>query len=262
IPDGEYAAEDYADTDGYSSEPIRIRVKLIVKGSEITVDFEGTDPPCKGAINSPMANTMSATLYSLQFFLAPHAPANEGMFVPIHVRLPDNCWLNAKWPSPTIGCTTLTSSKITSAIWQALAQAIPERIAASTYAECNWFVAAVRDENGTTDVFSDLPAGGWGGTPFGDGMSVTQDPLGNCMNMQAETAELRFPIRYEAFELRQDSAGPGRHRGGLGAVFKVRFLCQGELSAETARTIEGSPGANGGGRSAVQRLSKVRADGN
>jgi N-methylhydantoinase B/oxoprolinase/acetone carboxylase alpha subunit len=261
IPDGVYEATDYADTDGYSKEPIRIKVKLIVQGSDIIVDFEGTDPPCKGAINSPMANTMSATLYSLQFFLAPHAPANEGMFVPIQVRLPEHCWLNAKWPSPTIGCTTLTSSKITSAIWQALAQAIPERIAASTYADCNWFVAGVRDANGRTDVFSDLPAGGWGGTPYDDGMSVTQDPLGNCMNMQAETAELLFPIRYEAFELRQDSAGAGRHRGGLGAVFQVRFLCDGELSVETARTIEGSPGANGGGRSAVQRLTHLRADG-
>jgi N-methylhydantoinase B/oxoprolinase/acetone carboxylase alpha subunit len=92
-------------------------------------------------------------------------------------------------------------------------------------------------------------------------MSVTQDPLGNCMNMQAETAELLFPIRYEAFELRPDSAGPGRHRGGLGSVFQVRFLCEGELSIETARTIEGSPGANGGGRSAAQRLLQIGADG-
>lgn len=261
IPDGVYEAEDYADTDGYSKEPIRIKVKLEIRGSDITVDFDGTDPPCKGAINSPMANTASATLYSLQFFLAPHAPANEGMFTPIRVSLPDECWLNAKWPSPTIGCTTLTAAKITSAIWQALAKAIPERIAASTYAECNWFVASVRDASGKTDVFSDLPAGGWGGTPYNDGMSVTQDPLGNCMNMPAETAELLYPIAYEAFELRQDSAGTGRYRGGLGAVFKVRFLAEGELSAESARTLEGSPGANGGGRSVPQRLSRVTGDG-
>lgn len=67
------------------------------------------------------------------------------------------------------------------------------------------------------------------------------DPLGNCMNMPAETAELFFPIAYEAFELRKDSAGPGQHRGGLGAVFKVRFLGGGELGMETARTLEGSP---------------------
>lgn len=262
IPDGIYSAEDFADTDGFSLKPIKVKVTLTVSGSDITVDFTGSDPICKGSINSPFANTASAAYYSLQFFLAPHAPSNAGMFAPITIVLPDNCWLNAKWPAPTIGCTTLASSKITSAIWQALAQAIPERVTGSTCSECNWFVStAVDKDTGRADVFSDLPAGGWGGTPFNDGMSVTMDPLGNCMNMAAETAELFFPIEYEAFELRQDSAGAGKFRGGLGAVFKVRYLCDGELNMETSRTREGSPGVNGGGRSAVQRSTHLYPDG-
>jgi N-methylhydantoinase B len=260
IPDGEYRAEDYADTDGFR-EKIKIKLNLIVKGSDIVVDFEGSDPQCEGAINSPFANTASAVFYSLQFFLAPDAPQNQGMFNPISIKLPENCWLDAKWPSPTIGCTTLTSSKITSAIWQALALAVPERVTGSTYAECNWFVAAVRDRFGKTDVFSELPAGGWGGTPYSDGMNVTLDPLGNCMNMPAETAELLYPIAYEAFEFRQDSAGSGRYRGGVGATFKVRFQGDGELSMETARTMEGSPGVNTPFRSAVQRQTKIHTDG-
>jgi N-methylhydantoinase B/oxoprolinase/acetone carboxylase alpha subunit len=81
------------------------------------------------------------------------------------------------------------------------------------------------------------------------------------MNMPAETAELLFPIAYEAFELRADSGGPGKHRGGLGAVFKVRYLSDGELSMESARTLEGSPGVNGGQRSDVQRQIKIHTDG-
>jgi N-methylhydantoinase B/oxoprolinase/acetone carboxylase alpha subunit len=261
IPDGRYEATESADTDGFSDTPIKIKVSVEIKGDEITVDFAGTDPMCKGAINSPRANTVSAVYYSLQFFLAPHVPQNQGMFNPINVVLPDNCWLNAKWPAPTIGCTTLTSSKIASAVWQALAKALPKAVTGSTCGECNWFVASVKDDLGKTNVFSDLPAGGWGGTPFADGMSVTMDPLGNCMNMPAETAELLFPIAYEAFELRQDSAGAGRYRGGLGAIFKVRFLAEGELSMESSRTLEGTPGANGGGRSSLQRQSKFSADG-
>ena len=261
IPDGVYEGEDYADTDGFSDKPIYIKLKLIVKGSDITVDFSGTDSVVKGAINSPYANTASAALYSLQFFLAPHAPQNQGMFNPIKLIIPEGSWLNAKWPAPTIGCTTLTSAKITSAIWQALAKAIPERVTGSTSADCNWFVSSVVDRNGVTDVFSDLPAGGWGATPYSDGMNVTEDPLGNCMNMPAETAELLYPIAYEAFELRQDSAGPGRFRGGLGAIFKVRYLSKGALSMETARTLEGSPGVAGGQHSDVQRQVKIHIDG-
>jgi N-methylhydantoinase B len=261
IPDGVYEAEDFADTDGFSPEPVRVRVTLTIKGSDITVDFTGSSPICKGSINSPIANTTSAAFYSLQFFLAPHAPSNAGMFAPIKVVVPDNCWLNAKWPAPTIGCTTLTSSKITSAIWQALAQAIPDRVTGSTCSECNWFVSSTRDSTGRADVFSDLPAGGWGGTPYNDGMNVTMDPLGNCMNMAAETAELFFPIEYESFDLRQDSAGAGKFRGGLGAVFKVRYLHEGEMNMETSRTREGSPGVNGGGRSDVQRSTQIYPDG-
>ena len=261
IPNGVYEAEDYADTDGISNEKVKIKVQLTISDDKIIVDFAGSDPICQGAINSPYANTVSAALYSLQFFLAPDVPQNQGMFDPIEVKVPENCWLNAKWPAPTIGCTTLTSSKITSAIWQALAKAIPERVTGSACAEANWFVASCISPEGKMDVFSDLPAGGWGGTPFNDGMSVTMDPLGNCMNMPAETAELFFPIAYEAFELRQDSAGAGLHRGGLGAIFKVRFIGGGELGMETARTLEGSPGAAGGLSSALQRSSHVYADG-
>jgi N-methylhydantoinase B/oxoprolinase/acetone carboxylase alpha subunit len=261
IPDGVYEGADYADTDGFSDKPIWIKVKLIVEGSEITVDFSGTDSTVKGAINSPYANTASATLYSLQFFLAPHAPQNQGMFNPIKIRVPEDSWLNARWPAPTIGCTTLTSAKITSAIWQAFAKACPDKVTGSTSADCNWFVSSVVDPNGVSDVFSDLPAGGWGATPYNDGMNVTEDPLGNCMNMPAETAELLFPIAYEAFELRTDSAGAGKYRGGLGAVFKVRYLADGQLSMETARTLEGSPGVAGGKHSDVQRQTKIFKDG-
>ncbi len=147
-------------------------------------------------------------------------------------------------------------------IWQTIAKAIPERAVGSACGDGNWFVCGVRDPDGKTDVFTDLPAGGWGGTPYSEGMSVTMDSLGNCMNMEAETAELLFPmIAYEAYDLRQDSAGAERYRGGLGANLKIRFRCDGQMNVETARTIEGTPGVNGGLRSMPQRLWHLHADG-
>ncbi|HSD11813.1 MAG TPA: hydantoinase B/oxoprolinase family protein, partial [Candidatus Binatia bacterium] len=262
IPDGTYRASDFADTDGISDRPVKIEVALTVDGDRIIVDFEGSDPPVAGGINSPMANTFSAVYYSLKFFLSPDAPANAGSFRPVEIRLPESCWLNAKWPSPTIGCTTLTSSKITAAIWMALSKAIPDRVVAPTFSECNWFVCSVRDPaSGENFVFSDLPAGGWGGGPELDGMSVTQDPLGNCANLSAEVAELLFPIRYEAFEIRNGSAGPGENRGGLGARLAVTLLGPGELSIETSRTRSGAPGVVGGRSSPPQLLTRVSANG-
>lgn len=261
IPDGTYAGADYADSDGISDDKVWVRLALTVEGDRIHVDFAESDPQCAGAINSPYANTAAAVYTALQFFLAPDAPPNAGMFAPITFDLPDNCWLNAKWPAPVVGCTTITSGKVQSAIWQAMAQALPDRAIAPTCADANWFVAAVRGADGRIDVFSDIPAGGWGGTPYNDGLNVTLDPLGNCTNMPAEAAELLYPVEVEAFDLRGDSGGPGLNRGGLGARFKFKFIEGGELSIETSRTIEGSPGVNGGAESPVQRLVQERPDG-
>ncbi|MER9580826.1 hydantoinase B/oxoprolinase family protein [Mesorhizobium sp. M0276] len=261
IPDGVYEGADYADSDGITDAKVWVRVKLTVSGSNLHVDFAGSDPQVAGAINSPFANTTAAVYTALQFFLAPDAPPNAGMFAPITLSLPDDCWLNARWPAPVVGCTTVTSGKVQSAIWQAVAKAIPDLAIAPTCADANWFVAAVRGPGGRIDVFSDIPAGGWGGTPYNDGLNVTLDPLGNCTNMPAEAAELLYPVVVEAFDLRQDSGGPGENRGGLGARFKFRFLNGGELSIETSRTIEGSPGVNGGSRSPVQMLLQEYGDG-
>ena len=81
------------------------------------------------------------------------------------------------------------------------------------------------------------------------------------MNLPAETAELLFPIIYERFDLRADSAGAGKHRGGLGSRLQIRFLGDAELSMETSRTREGSPGVNGGRYSPPQRLTKIAREG-
>jgi N-methylhydantoinase B len=259
IPDGTYVGEDYVDSDGFSPEPVYVRLSLTVRGDRIVVDLTGSDPVTVGPINSPYGNTASAIYYSLKFFLNPDAPPNAGLYRQIDLVIPENTWLNPAWPAPTFGCTTASSSKITAAIWKALAQAIPDRVIAPTCSDANWFVASATDpETGAVHVLSDLPAGGWGGTPFNDGMHVTMDPLGNCQNLPAETAEMLFPVRYNSYEMITDSAGPGKFRGGCGVRLEVEFLGRGQIiTMETSRTREGSPGVNGGGRASRQRQLRL-----
>ena len=263
IPDGIYEASDYVDSDGFSEDPVTVKVKLTVTDDRIEIDLTGSDPQTVGPINSPYANTASAIYYSLKFFLSPDAPPNAGLYRQLDLIIPEGTWLNAQWPAPTLGCTTATSSKICAAVWMALAKAIPERAIAPTCSECNWFVASATDpDTGEVHVLSDLPAGGWGGTPFDDGMHVTMDPLGNCQNLPAETAELLFPVRYLSYEMVTDSAGDGKHRGGCGVRAELQFLGRGQLIwMESSRTREGSPGINGGGRSARQRQRRRGVDG-
>lgn len=117
IPNGVYEASDYIDSDGFTTDPVRLKVKIEVKNDRIGVDFTGSDPVTIGPINSPYANTASAVYYSLKFFLNPEAPANAGMYRQIDLTIPEDTWLNPRWPAPTLGCTTASSSKITSALW-------------------------------------------------------------------------------------------------------------------------------------------------
>jgi N-methylhydantoinase B/oxoprolinase/acetone carboxylase alpha subunit len=263
IPDGTYEAEDYVDSDGFSDARVVVKVRLTVKGDRVEVDLSGSDPETVGPINSPYANTASAVYYALKFFLSRESPPNAGLYRQIDLVVPEGCWLNPRWPAPTIGCTTSASSKICAAIWLALAKAIPDEVVAPTCAEANWFVASATDpRTGQTSVLTDLPAGGWGGTPYDDGMHVTMDPLGNCQNLPAETAEMLFPVRYRSFEMITDSAGPGLHRGGCGVRAEIEFLGRGQLiTMETSRTREGTPGVNGGGRSSLQRQLRKKTDG-
>ncbi|PGF14303.1 methylhydantoinase [Natrinema sp. CBA1119] len=257
IPDGEYSARDYGDCDGITEDSIYLDVTLIVEDDEITVDFEGTDDAVPGSVNSPKANTHSAVYYALKFFTDPDAPANAGMYRPIDIELPEGSWVNPEWPRPVIGCTTFAASKICAVIWQALADAIPEDIVAPTYSECNWFT--VQQEDPDTDdayVWSDLPPGGWGGTPVGDGMETTADPLGNCMDLPVERAELLFPVTVDRREFIPDSGGDGKYRGGLGLRETFTFHGYAELSVETSRTKEGTPGVNGGQSGGLGRLIK------
>lgn len=261
IPDGTYAAEEYADTDGFSDEPIRLKLTLTVDGDRIAVDFEGTDPMAMGAINSPLANTTSAVYYALKAFLQPDAPPNHGMYRSIEISVPEGSWLNSQWPAPTIGCTTVAAAKVGAAIWEAMAQAVPELAIAPTNTECNWFMAAVDDGNGGQALYSELPPGGWGGTPFNDGMSATIDPLGNCTNLPIEVGELLFPVEYESIEFLADTGGPGRQRGGLGQQFRIKWLGQAALTMSCSRTLTGSPGVNDGAASPPQLLSKIDSEG-
>lgn len=263
IPDGEYEGSDYVDSDGFTNDPVGIKVKLTVKEDRIKVDLTGSDPTTIGPINSPYANTYSAIYYSLNFFLNPDAPLNGGVYRQIDITVPKDTWLNPSWPAPVLGCTTVAAAKVNSSIWLALAQAIPDTIVAPTGSESNWFTAIANDpETGKPHVFSDLPAVGWGGTPFYDGMDVTTDAVGNSQNLSAEIAELENPIRYNAFEMRMDSAGAGCYRGGVGVHLEIEFIGRGELLwMGCSRTIEGSPGVNGGLYSARQRQLLKTTDG-
>lgn len=264
IQSGTYRGIDYTESDGRTAARLEVCVKLTVDDGTITIDFEGTSPLAEGAVNSPLANTHGAVLYAVLGMLAPDLPLNRGLYDAIRIVVPEGCFLNARWPYPTIGATTHTATKIATAVWTALNEAVgTDKAVGSTYGECNWYIAAINDpRTGAPNLVSDLPAGGWGATSQHDGMNACNDPhIVSALLMSAEVAEQSHPVQWLQYEIRPDSGGPGKYRGGAGMIFKFKPVDDMLLSMETSRTRIGAPGTAHGGRGAVQYVLRENADG-
>lgn len=248
IPAGQYHAEDDVDSDGTSEDSVYIKVTLTVQDSDVQVDFNGTGPINRGTLNSPMANTYSAVYFALKCFLDPTCPTNAGYYRPIEIVLPEGTWVNATWPASTRICTTAAGETIADVIWKALAKAIPERVNASNYGANAHYIGGMDQKTKRYFVFGDLGPGGWGATPYNDGLNTTYNRNGNCMDLTPEIAELFFPVYCLERALIIDSGGPGKHRGGLASrqTWQIVGSDNASVSQLMTRTKHGPMGMKGG----------------
>ena len=102
LPDGAWRFTDYVDDDGFDDTPIAIVTNLSKKGDEIRVDFAGTSPQCKGAINAPLDSTKSMVYAVVRSVLGGDIPNTEGYFRPVTVTAPEGTFVNParrrRWP--------------------------------------------------------------------------------------------------------------------------------------------------------------------
>ena len=99
LPDGEWEFTDYIDDDGITPDPIAIRVRVVIEGDEMLVDFTGTSPQAKGSINPNLAYTKSTVYAVFKCLTDPNINANSGFFRPITVRAPAGCYVNPQHPA-------------------------------------------------------------------------------------------------------------------------------------------------------------------
>jgi N-methylhydantoinase A/oxoprolinase/acetone carboxylase beta subunit/N-methylhydantoinase B/oxoprolinase/acetone carboxylase alpha subunit len=224
IPDGEYRFESCMDSDGIDDALLKVNVIIRVDGSEIYFDFSNSSPPCRGPLNSVWATTLGS-VYCAMKHVFPAVPINSGCFSPIHVDEPHGTFLYAQYPRPVAGCAAETSQRIMEAIFGALGQAIPERLFAGPAGTSGNFSLGGRDPERDRDfVMYIFSGGGYGGWPGGDGISNGCSTIGISKTQPAEVLEQHFPVLFEEYALRENSAGAGRHRGGFGVSYRVRLL--------------------------------------
>lgn len=211
IPQGTYRHE--IRMDGFD-EPITVKIAVTVQGSDLFVDYAGTSPQCDRGINVPFAYCVAYTTYPLKCAISPHVPNNEGSFRPVHISAPEGCILNCRFPAP-VGGRHIIGHFLSTAVFGALAQAIPERVLADGAANI-WITQFTgKDLAGKSFTYVFFSSGGMGARPDKDGLSATAFPSG-IQGVPAEIIENVSPVVMERRALIPDSGGPGKYRGGLG----------------------------------------------
>ena len=74
-------------------------------------------------------------------------------------------------------------------------------------------------------VLVEIEIGGCGGLPHSDGSSAHSFGMHNNANIPMEMIESDMPLTFLGYGLIPDSAGAGRHRGGLGLWREWRIDC-------------------------------------
>lgn len=248
IPDGCYRFTEFLDDDGVTDQPYKIEVAVTVTGDNVCVDYTGSSPQAAGPVNSSYGNTLSSTFNALLQLLGTDVPFNNGCFRPIEVIVPRGCILNPVPPAPCFGGVTEVSIRIVDAILGALAPAARDRIGAGSYGTCINFAGGGFDpERKESFGFYFFIEGGWGASAWRDGWNCTPNPTSNYNDYPVEWIETTLPIRYEEVRLHTDSGGPGRWRGGVGSVRRVRVLADSmEINQVAERFLIPSFGLDGG----------------
>ena len=260
LPNGKFSADDFLDNDGIVDKPLRIALDVTVRDETMTLDFSRSAPPCAGPLNISRATATAACFVGLKHIFH-ELPANAGVLEPVEVIIPDNTILSANAPKPVSGYTE-TILRMIDVMFAAFAQAAPERVNGSPYGTINALLLSGRGKGTTPWIMFTFFGGGHGGNPEGDGLSHGNAPISMATIPPVEVLEAAFPIYFSQWALRPDSGGPGRHRGGLGAIYEIEVLdAEADLFVLGERGNVAPPGVHGDGPGAMNLVTYQQDDG-
>jgi N-methylhydantoinase B len=254
LPNATYSYDDFLDNDGVTDKPLRIALDLTVSGDRMTLDFSRSAPPCDGPLNIARSTTVACCYVALKHLFT-DVPANAGCLAPIDFVIPDATLLGVSAPRP-VGGYTETILRVIDVIFGAFAKAAPERANGSPFATINALSLAGWRTHGRRWVMFCFFGGGLGGNPEGDGLNHGNNPISTATIPPVEILESLYPVMFTQWALRPDSAGPGRHRGGVGAIYEVEALADGGAEVFLLGERGKFPpfGVNGGGAAALNRF--------
>ncbi len=249
IPDGVYSFCDYTEHDAIEDRDWAVRGTVTIEGSDISVDFTGTDEQAQGIINCAPYMFIPKVWQSLMYWADPSIPKNQGLYRPFKsITAPKGTIVRPNFPAPVGGSPTDTAAVILDAVLTAFTKAQPER-GWATWSNCNSTTTFFgKKADGSQFVYTALDglAIGGGGRANTDGWPASQVEASAMMIPSIEVTEQNTPIRYIKREFVQDNAGDGKFRGGTGVIVEYEVLEPMTVSYISLRNRHPSPGAEGG----------------
>jgi N-methylhydantoinase B len=264
IPDGVYEAESFMDDDGVEiGKPVPIRVRVVKKGDEMTVDLSQIAPQVRGFFNSGATTGYSCAQVAYKCLTSPtDYPINEGSFRPLKVVLAPGTVVSAVKPAAMRWWMTFPMT-VVDTVFKAMERAIPDRTIAAHHADllvC--LINGISPKDGRLFLAGIGPSGGgFGAKRTEDGVSATvclND--GDTHNHPIEQMEAKYPMLFERHALREDSGGPGRYRGGLGTEQVVQARSPININIQVDR-VHCPPWGLAGGRAGAGNQVELRIKG-
>jgi len=256
LPDGTYTFRRDLDDDGYGGDTVPIVCTAHVSGGTLTLDFSGSGPEARGAVNLPDSALKASVYYCVKAVLDPALLPNQGMIDPVVIRAGPGTIVSPR-PPAAVAARAVTSNRLCGAIFGALYQALPpeEGMASCNDSTSATSVSGWHPRRRTTYVYPESMGGGAGAFADSDGQDAVHVHTVNSTNLPVEALELEYPLLMDEYALVPDSAGAGRHRGGLGMARQIRFLEDGTVfSARSDAHVVPAPGMAGGRPSGVTRI--------
>jgi N-methylhydantoinase B len=221
IPDGIYRAEGVIEQ-MKGQQDVVIKAGVEVKGSDITVDLDGSSPQVNWGGNVVYNFTYAYVFMAIKSMFGPDIPNNDGCAKPVKLKAPEGTVVHCKFPA-AVAARLVIGHYLTEIIYRALSKVAPNKVIAAsggTPAQMNVFYGKRNDGRPWHSVI--IRGGGMGASSVSDGNYVYIFPA-NGANTPIEIFESDTPLLVENRELLADSGGPGRMKGGIGQreVFRV-----------------------------------------
>jgi N-methylhydantoinase B len=248
LPDGEATFTDWIDDDQIDvGVPIKLVCTVRKRGDTMEVDWTGSAPQVKGAINNTWSYTAAMSFTAVKSVLSINMANNDGVFRPIKVIAPAGTITNGKLPA-ACAARGLTGFRGVDCAFGALAQLYPDRVMAASDGGNTGLTIGGYDRELNPFIYVDFISGAWGARPWADGLDGNTCMFANMASFSVEVIEAENPLEVLDYEFVPDTGGAGRYRGGMAQRKTWRMLAdEGVLQVRADRQTHRPYGLQGGG---------------